>query len=100
METQPMLWYTSKHTSGGLIGMGLVALALLALETPRVQSGFLAPLAFDVGSNPKSVAVGDLNHDGIPDLVVANHNSNDVSVLLGKGDGTYQPAAHYPAGTG
>jgi hypothetical protein len=46
-------------------------------------------LAFDAGSNPVSVAVADFNRDGIPDLVVANQDSNNVTVLLGKGAGTF-----------
>jgi len=41
-------------------------------------------LPFPVGSNPRSVAVGDFNGDGDPDLVTANVNSNDVSVRLGR----------------
>jgi hypothetical protein len=46
------------------------------------------------------VAVGDFNRDGIADLVVANHDSNNVSVLLGKGNGTFGAAFNYAAGTG
>src|SRR5262249_39792183 len=34
------------------------------------------------GSNPHSVAVGDFNGDGKPDLAVANLSSNNVTVLL------------------
>jgi hypothetical protein len=52
------------------------------------------------GSKPFSVAEGDFNHDGIPDLVVANSASNTVSVLLGNGDGTYQTQATYATGNG
>src|SRR6516165_12226270 len=63
----------------------------------RCLPGFLAPLAFDDGSDPRSVAVGDFNSDGIPDLAVANFGTppsfsdSGVSVLLGKGDGTFLP---------
>jgi len=46
-----------------------------------------------VGLNPYSVAVGDFNGDGKPDLAVANNSSNTVSILLGNGDGTFTPAA-------
>jgi hypothetical protein len=49
-----------------------------------------------VGSNPASVAVGDFNGDGKPDLAVANHGSGNVSVLLGNGNGTFQAAPNCP----
>src|SRR5262249_43068782 len=39
-------------------------------------------------TDPVGVTVADLNDDKIPDLVVANHGSNDVSVLLGQGQGS------------
>ena len=51
-----------------------------------------------VGRNPSSVAIGDVNGDGRPDLVTANFNSGDVSVLLGNGDGTFQPQTRREAG--
>src|SRR5262245_17467572 len=41
------------------------------LETRDVPS-FLTPRAFDVGNLPISVAVGEFNGDGLPDLVTAN----------------------------
>jgi hypothetical protein len=45
------------------------------------------------------VAVGDFNGDGFPDLAVANSGSNDVSVLLGNGDASFQPARSFGAAT-
>src|SRR5437016_1076340 len=59
---------------------------------------FAAGRTFDTGTTPVSVAVGDFNGDGKPDLAVANYHSDNVAVLLGKGDGTFQPAANYNAG--
>jgi hypothetical protein len=44
------------------------------------------------------VAVGDVNGDGIPDLAAANATANNVSVLLGNGDGSFQGAVNYPVG--
>src|SRR5260370_14365732 len=73
-------------------------LGLFLGATGQGRSGFFAPLAFDAGSGPSAVAVADFNGDGIPDLAVANQNSGSVSVLLGKGDGTFQAAHHYGVG--
>ena len=50
--------------------------------------------------HPLSVAVGDLNLDGKPDLALANYNSDDVSVLLNNGDATFQPPVNYATGHG
>ncbi len=44
-----------------------------------------------------AVAVADVNNDGKLDLVAANEGGT-VGVLLGNGDGTFQPAATYDAG--
>ena len=67
-------------------------------ETQRVS--FIARRDFRVGGSPFSVAPGDFNGDGIQDLAVANGRSNDVSVLLGNGDGTFQAAQAFGAGGG
>jgi beta-glucanase (GH16 family) len=45
-----------------------------------------------VGSDPSSLALGDFNQDGVPDLAVTNTGSNTVTVLVGNGDGTFTQA--------
>lgn len=54
---------------------------------------------FPVGSAPQSVASSDLDSDGIPDLVTANLFSNDVSVLLGNGDGSFKTEQRFTVGS-
>ena len=43
---------------------------------------FAAQATFATGLNPRDVAVGDFNGDGLPDIAVTNENSSTVSVLL------------------
>jgi hypothetical protein len=75
---------------------------------------FQAPRSFTVGAfqngNPatyafqpaeaRSIRLADLDRDGFLDVVVANYNSGDVSVLLGRGDGTFAPERRYSATAG
>ncbi len=44
---------------------------------------------FAVGNSPASIAIGDFNGDGIPDLAVANALDNTVTLLIGNGSGGF-----------
>ncbi len=58
---------------------------------------FQPVVVYDTGTTgATSVAVGDVNNDGKPDVVVAS--SGSVSVFLGNGDGSFKPAAVYSSG--
>ena len=48
------------------------------------------------GHLPNDIAVADMNHDGNPDLVIANHQSPYITILLGDGKGGFQPAPGSP----
>ena len=49
-------------------------------------------------SAPRSVALGDLNGDGMPDLVTANGGADTVAVLLNRGDGSFRAKVDYRTG--
>jgi Ca2+-binding RTX toxin-like protein len=55
---------------------------------------------FTVGTSPQDVAVGDVDGDGDLDLVTANLGSNNVSVLLNNGQGSFSAATGSPFGAG
>ena len=61
---------------------------------------FGTPTKFNVGDDPLSVATGDFNGDGSMDLVVANEGgfSDNVSVLLGNGMGSFGGATNFAVG--
>ncbi len=51
-------------------------------------------------ANPQGIAAADLDKDGDVDIATANRGTNDVSVLLNYGDGTFLPAVQFAAGNG
>lgn len=67
----------------------------------RSLPSFLAPVSYAVDNGP--AAVGDFTGDGKLDLVTANAysysmRSGSLSVLLGNGDGAFQPARNFATG--
>ena len=67
----------------------------------RGDGTFLSPSVFAAGSTPSFVVAADVNNDGLLDLVVANDLPNSqgtVSVLLGRGDGSFAAPLPFTAG--
>jgi hypothetical protein len=88
----------SDCAAGGEIGV------LLTNGNGTFQSSVTYPSG---GSAALSVAVADVNGDGIPDLIVANEcvsstdcTTGNVGILLGVGNGTFRTAVNYPSGYG
>ena len=77
----------------------LFAAALLLMPSAANAAGFKVKAILPEDTGPRSVALGDFNHDGKLDLAVASYLSNlTVSVQLGNGDGTFQAVVRYGVG--
>lgn len=55
---------------------------------------FTTPIALNVGNTPRSVAVGDVDNDGFPDLVATSQINNGVSLILHDGARTFKSAVY------
>ncbi len=81
---------TLRLTATGLTS-GLQAVTIFTDSAPS----FAPKVDYTAGSTPSSVAVGDFNADGKPDLAVVNQGSNTVSVLLNNINGTFLAKVDY-----
>jgi hypothetical protein len=81
----------------------------LVAAIAQTNQGFVASKGIPVGGSPAGAAIADFNHDGIPDVAVADgysvtgssgtgyqYTNAGVGVVLGAGNGKYRPVVHYP----
>jgi hypothetical protein len=78
---------------------GFGKVSVLLNTAPSAGTLFNAAVNYNVGTSPRSVAAGDFNRDGKPDLATANFGSDNVSILLGTGSGGFDAKVDYGAGT-
>jgi large repetitive protein len=78
-------------SGNGLTGLAVLTPDGLFIYRGNGQGGFLLPpTELDVGFEPNGLTVADLTGNGNADLLVSNPRG-DVLVLMGNGDGTFQP---------
>jgi hypothetical protein len=111
----PVFYATGTHPLGVAVGdfrhIGVLDLVTADCSTSggtvsvllgNGDGTFRSPVQYLTAPHCSAVAVGDFNGDGNLDIVTANGGyfdfSGTVSVLLGKGDGTFLPATNYAAG--
>ncbi len=83
----------------GAIGLFLLLASHLAGDSPARSPAF-REVTIAVGKGPHWISVADVNHDGYPDILVANADDGTVSVLLGDGRGQFREAAGSPVAAG
>ena len=90
---------------GDLSGNGVLDLMIADSLANRVsvflgdgQGAFsvVADGSFDVGTSPRALRLGDVNGNGHLDAIVANYDSNEISILLGDGTGGFSNASGSP----
>ena len=59
-------------------------------ESHQAPDLFYLYHTYEVGKNPTSVVAGDLNGDGLADLITTNIGNDSLSILLGNGDGSFR----------
>jgi hypothetical protein len=70
----------------------------LGVKLGNGDGSFRATVNLGVSIRPYELVSGDLNGDGLPDLLTATNTVTDAFVLLGRGDGTFAAAAAWPWG--
>jgi hypothetical protein len=89
----------NRHRSSNRTRPARLFVAALERRTYFSPLAFGAPASFPAGIHPDAIASGDLAGNGITDIVTADYSGGTVSVLMGNGNGTFQPPVQYPVGT-
>jgi hypothetical protein len=61
-------------------------------ESHPVPDLFYLYHTYQTGKNPTSIVTGDINGDGLADLITTNIGSDSLSILMGDGDGSFRDA--------
>jgi len=76
--------------------LSAVMTVLVACNTPAAQTdSFQYKGHVPLQGNPVAVVSVDFNQDGNRDLAVVHYDSENVSVLIGDGDGNFQRSGRY-----
>lgn len=75
-----------------------VPLVLLYNLIASAQISFNTRADYPTQKNPYAIIAADFNRDGKLDLAITNYLSSSVSILLGRGNGTFQPKRDFETG--
>src|SRR5204863_403166 len=75
-----------QNARGAAVGIEFLERRLL------LAVSFSPAMMLSTAKGARAVAVGDFDGDSVTDLAVANNGSNNISILLGRGDGSFDTA--------
>ena len=79
-------------------GAGGSSVGVYINQTAQGGEGYAAAVFYPVGEGASAITEGDLDQDGIMDLVTADNAAGTLSILMGQGSATFRPAIPIPAG--
>ena len=85
--------------AGEALAQSTAAATAVSLPSGTGAAPFLVAPSFALASAPSSVAMGDLNQDGKPDLVTTDAVTGKVTVFLGTGNGKFGSGVEYATGS-
>ena len=82
--------------AGGALRVATIGKGGVLVSSVKGDGTFLAPVTLATDNPPIGLMAGDLNKDGIPDLVSMNSSglASSITIFFGKADGTYQPGVN------
>jgi FG-GAP-like repeat/FG-GAP repeat len=87
--------------NGGDLAIADNRSASLIVRLRNADGSYQPEIAYSLAAAPSFIVIGhDVNRDGKLDLVSANRGSSSISVLLGRGDGTFRKATTASTGPG
>jgi hypothetical protein len=78
------------------IGAAMLTTASCGYATSQSDDPSFLSKTIHVGKSPNSIEIADFNHDGSPDLAIANTEISELTLLLGNGKGQFAQAPHSP----
>jgi hypothetical protein len=78
-----------RHPSPSLLELSVALTLMSAAPAAAADPRFSAPVQATTGQSPSALVSADFNSDTKPDLATTDYGGNSVSMLLGKGDGSF-----------